>query len=364
MLVTFMERYLHGLGGGTQSPSSDDVQDQGNTGRTPQETFLNPPNQQAGLLDGISVPSYLESLSLFRRQQRAAAAQIAFAMTENQLGLSASTLRLADRINSLSSYPFLPGSARLSSENLLRANYHDSNPFLLPQLAQISNSQQAYAHHHPPSLDTNSALAVDRSADHYADRGILGPWSATSAGVLDKIAQLDKADGAKKKVLRRKPKDRPKRPLSAYNIFFKEERGKILSEIPGGHQNEHGEKKGKRKKSPHGKIGFESLAKTIGQRWQSLDPTQIEHYKSKAMEDMVRYKEEMEIFLTKQQSGKTNDDESAVNNTDENPEGSSSGKTAEIDNTSQPLLKRQKIEELEEDVKQDDDESNVEEVTS
>jgi hypothetical protein len=57
------------------------------------------------------------------------------------------------------------------------------------------------------------------------------------------------------------------------------------------------------------------------------------------MEDMVRYKEEMEIFLTKRQSGKTNDDESAVNNTDENPEESSSGKTAEIDDTSQPLMR-------------------------
>jgi hypothetical protein len=158
MLVTFMERYLHGLGGGAQSPSSDDVQDQGNARRTPQETIRNPPNQQAGLLDGTSVPSYLESLSLFRRQQRAAAAQIAFAMTENQLGLSASTLRLADRVNSLSSYPFFQAAQDSRAKICYGPTTMIRILFLLPQLAQISNSQQAYAHHHPPNLDTQCSI--------------------------------------------------------------------------------------------------------------------------------------------------------------------------------------------------------------
>jgi HMG (high mobility group) box len=53
----------------------------------------------------------------------------------------------------------------------------------------------------------------------------------------------------------------------------------------------------KKKKRPHGKIGFESLAKVIGQRWQELDPEQVELYKKEAEVDMKRYKQEMEVYL-------------------------------------------------------------------
>jgi HMG-box domain len=53
----------------------------------------------------------------------------------------------------------------------------------------------------------------------------------------------------------------------------------------------------KKKKRPHGKIGFESLAKVIGQRWQELDPEQVELYKKEAEIDMKRYKQEMEVYL-------------------------------------------------------------------
>mmetsp|Transcript_17316 Transcript_17316/g.20035 ORF Transcript_17316/g.20035 Transcript_17316/m.20035 type:complete len:662 (+) Transcript_17316:232-2217(+) len=56
-----------------------------------------------------------------------------------------------------------------------------------------------------------------------------------------------------------------------------------------------------KKKKPHGKIGFENLAKTIGERWSSIDPEKLAHYKKLANEDMVRYKKDMEVYLTKQQ---------------------------------------------------------------
>jgi len=147
--------------------------------------------------------------------------------------------------------------------------------------------------------------------DPYAESGILGPWSATSAGLLGKMASTSSSEARTKKV-RKKPKDRPKRPLSAYNIFFKEERARILEKIPAeeeGEGDEGKDEKGgegasrKRKKRPHGKIGFENLAKVIGQRWQELKPEQVEYYKSKASEDMKRYKEQMETYLSKQNAG-------------------------------------------------------------
>ena len=44
----------------------------------------------------------------------------------------------------------------------------------------------------------------------------------------------------------------------------------------------------KRKRRPHGKIGFESLAKTIGRRWQELGKEEATYYKDKAAEDMAK----------------------------------------------------------------------------
>jgi hypothetical protein len=60
--------------------------------------------------------------------------------------------------------------------------------------------------------------------DPYAENGILGPWSATSAGLLGRMALPPVQEVGKGKRFRKKPKDRPKRPLSAYNIVSANDR--------------------------------------------------------------------------------------------------------------------------------------------
>lgn len=84
---------------------------------------------------------------------------------------------------------------------------------------------------------------------------------------------------ASKKKRRHKPKDFPKRPLSAYNIFFKETREKILADNEG-------------KKD----IAFQTMAKEIAARWKDLDPEERERVGSLAKEDMKRYREEVKSY--------------------------------------------------------------------
>jgi len=147
-----------------------------------------------------------------------------------------------------------------------------------------------------------------------------------------------------KKKRRKKRKDKPKRPLSTYNLFFKDERSNILAGILDKGEENAATKQGvkdraekekagppppdvdsdsgaaedeendetqtsqpcasAKRKTPHGKIGFESLAKTIGARWKELSSDRLEHYKKLADEDSERYAREMEEFNKKVESEK------------------------------------------------------------
>jgi hypothetical protein len=221
----------------------------------------------------------------------------------------------------------------MSQNGMSQGGMMDSNLLLMQRFQQQQHQQQQHQQQHQQLQQQPTGQWIgDMSGegDPYAESGILGPWSATSAGLLGKMASNAPTETKTKKV-RKKPKDRPKRPLSAYNIFFKEERARILQEIPtekdekeSAAKDESKEKDEKvekveeeqeppvdgskpirkRKKLPHGKIGFESLAKVIGQRWQDLESDEVKYYKDKAEEDMKRYKIEMEVYLSKQAEAK------------------------------------------------------------
>lgn len=79
---------------------------------------------------------------------------------------------------------------------------------------------------------------------------------------------------------RKKPKGMPKRPLSAYNLYFQSERAKILATAEGEGQ----------------KIGFEGLGKIIGRKWRDLPPGDRKAYERLAEKDSERYRQEMEAY--------------------------------------------------------------------
>jgi len=139
----------------------------------------------------------------------------------------------------------------------------------------------------------------------------------------------------KRRTHKKKPADMPRRPLSAYNLFFSEERERILKEIEdkeGGEarvENEESkedesnsevdankpkallrplipsEKKRRPHRKTHGKISFQELARMVGERWKTLPEDRRKYYKELANEDMKRQKIAMEEYYAKQNATKS-----------------------------------------------------------
>lgn len=180
------------------------------------------------------------------------------------------------------------------------------------------NAAAAIPSYPPPPMFQNPQL-----------NGVVSREMATAHGIINKI----------NKKVKKKKKGKPKRPLSAYNLFFRDERTRILNTIPEkeveetkkeeetkdkeetedkeetneeeekvleGKKVSEGKSTKKKKATPHGKIGFESLAKLIGKRWQELDPAEVDKYKKLAEVDSRRYKAAMEVWL-KMESEKSGD---------------------------------------------------------
>jgi hypothetical protein len=92
---------------------------------------------------------------------------------------------------------------------------------------------------------------------------------------------------------KKKPKGMPKRPLSAYNLYFQSERTQLLAAVDSGERR---------------KIGFEGLGKIIGKKWRELNAVERKVYDKLAEKDSVRYRKEMESYHEKQ-AKKIDDDE-------------------------------------------------------
>jgi hypothetical protein len=98
--------------------------------------------------------------------------------------------------------------------------------------------------------------------------------------------------------MRKGPRVRPKRALTAYNIFFKDQRAKILAErleAEDALHTSYGTKR-ERRNRPHGKMGFEEMAKLIGKKWKEIIPEELSYYKSMAAADKKRFTDELALF--------------------------------------------------------------------
>ena len=87
--------------------------------------------------------------------------------------------------------------------------------------------------------------------------------------------------------------DRPKRPLSAYNLFFHDERIKLLESLP--------QPKTNKIKKSHGKIGFAGLARTLADKWKVADESIKLFYEELAAKEKCQYALDMVKWAQEQE---------------------------------------------------------------
>jgi hypothetical protein len=159
-----------------------------------------------------------------------------------------------------------------------------------------------------------------------------------SSSTVESVINETPPDRPKKETRGRKKraKDMPKRPLSAYNLFFKQERLPIVNSQPVSSKQSPADAIGakaagvtspsvptaayevqngpayathhsasdnaptrKDRVIPHRKIGFESLAKEMGKRWKSLSEHEHAVYQAEATVQMQTYRTQMKKYREK-----------------------------------------------------------------
>lgn len=109
------------------------------------------------------------------------------------------------------------------------------------------------------------------------------------------VAHLYRDEAATKKPKNwKKPKDMPRRPLSAYNLFFKSERQRIVASISEGPNPRLG-----RSGKAVG-IGFAGLARDIASKWKVLDNAEKSVFEEQAKVEKLRYRQEMSVWRSTQ----------------------------------------------------------------
>ena len=177
------------------------------------------------------------------------------------------------------------------------AHWYNDPPYSAVPYSGVAAAAEDIARALPPNFDREQIFAetVRNQAAHLQREN----FAESNSFAKSKISRA--------KAKQKKPKDKgqPKRPLSAYNIFFQEERAKILRQIPDKKLPKRRNNKNPNRSGPHGKISFEDMAKTIGAAWRQCPEEMKAHYKELAEKDTERYLAEKEAWKSQQSAEMT-----------------------------------------------------------
>ena len=227
---------------------------------------------------------------------------------------------------------------RAREASLVSARAHLQAQIARAQLEDLTAILSAHSGPHSPGFIRPHETIPQRqhpSASHAAV-SVTAPSVPSSKEQADKSSCKTKTEKSKKKPSKKKssPDDAPRRPLSAYNYFYIDEREKILQQkqeeagtagestttagpiknakwgknCNGDYDIEMSEpvremlerqklpsNEGRRRphRKRHGVVSFQELAKTIARRWRSLPADQIQYYRKIASFDLRRYQAQM-----------------------------------------------------------------------
>jgi len=196
------------------------------------------------------------------------------------------------------SVPEVPGSMPQSQPPI----YHQNNIPIQQEMQQRSfrqNTQYTYPPMHTPFTNPYFYQNLQQSNVQQPQATPSNSSFTMPEEVRERVAKRPRGrpKGTKNKG--------PKRPLSAYNVFFKEERARLLKNMSSDVDEEEklekvtSETNTKKRKSRKKRV-IENLVKKIASRWQELTEEELEPYTRRAKLDAERYKKESEIWKAKE----------------------------------------------------------------